>query len=398
MSRPRLLRLFAAPACSALLCLALISVAKQPARAQETYSQELLNPANEAVLDVVIVPPGHGQLFNDNGVLGGNDPNEATPFNSYLRSIERAVKDWDRAIDGIGAPWLSNAVVFNTYVVGRDVIPANVLADIEILITNEESKGIILGLALVSRPTCVNFNSAWFIKYFSPEDYYNVSAHEFGHCLGIGHVIGDKPPDDLMSPTYKKPIGARGNSLSCISTLNMRAVEASFRFLTGQRPPSGSETVSVPTSGYSRVDCGTLAAPGSQPPPSPSPSPSSNPNPQSSPTSSPSPSPSASPASEPEREEHARWLGIKLSKHLVVAGGLAAEGGDEGCSAFAPVIVERRFSTEWRRIATATTNADGLFRKKVRDRPGRYRVSVPEQSTDSAICLAATSRVLRHRH
>lgn len=364
-------------------------------------------------MDVVIVPPAHGQIHNDNGILGGDPSSELGPFNSYLRALERGIQDWQRAIDQMAPAWLSGAVTINTYVVGRDEIPAEVNSDPEILILNEETKGYVLGLATAARPACLILNSSWFVNYFSPEDFYWVSVHEFGHCLGLGHIVNDSPPDDMMSPTYKQPIGARSNRLACVSTLNIATLERSFSFLRGL-PPS-YEDVSIPVSQYRRMDCGTLAAPGSATPPDPAPSPSAEPDPSPSASSEPTPSasseptPSASseptPSAEPTpapspsvQEDRARWVGIRLARHLVVSGLVESDGDDRTCTAGVPVSIQRRVRGDWRTVAGTETNSEGLFRKRLNDRRGRYRALVPEQRIAEIGCLGAVSRPATHRH
>lgn len=395
-------------------CVALalgVSTRAESAAAEGAYSETMFSHATEATIDVVIVPPAHGQIYNDNGVLGGDPPSELGPFNSYLKALERGIEDWRRAIDQMAPAWLSEAVTINSYVVGRDEIPAEVDSDPEVLILNEESKGNILGLATAVRPACLILNSSWFVKYFAPEDFYWVSVHELGHCLGLGHIVDDNPPDDLMSPTYKQPIGASSNRLGCISTLNIATLERSFGFLRGLSP--SHEDVSVPVSEYRRMDCGTLAGPGSTAPPEPapstspesSPSPSAEPDPGSSPSPDPTSSASAEPSPSPSaeatpsaQEDRARWVGVRLRRHLVVGGLIESDGDDATCTAGTPVSIQRRAGGRWRTVARAETNSEGLFRKRVSDRTGRYRVLVPEHRTSEVGCLRAVSRAATHRH
>lgn len=157
----------------------------------QTYDLPLFFRWDKSVLDVIIVPPNHGQIVNDEGVLGGGDPNELTPFNSYLDAIEASVADWDRAVEMFGSESLRSGVVTNVYVAGRDLIPTAALSNPEIVITTDETKGPILGVAVSTRP-CIVDNSKFWTGSFTYADMYNVNSQEYGHCLGLEHVgLGD---------------------------------------------------------------------------------------------------------------------------------------------------------------------------------------------------------------
>ena len=112
-----------------------------------------------------------------------------------------------------------------------------------------ETAATNLGTTLVSRPTCVMTHSSYFIYHFTPEDYYNVSSHEFGHCLGLGHIVDNRPADDLMASIYAPDVGAADNPLLCVSTLNMRAVERSYGYLDGQVGVLGEAMGTMHTAG-----------------------------------------------------------------------------------------------------------------------------------------------------
>lgn len=227
-----------------------------PAWAAAEYRQPVWFTWNKSVLDVLIIPPNHGQIVNGRGVLNGLDPNELTPYqNSYLRAIEKSVGDWDRAVEAFGATWLRSGLVTNAYVVGRDPIPNAALTNPEIVITTDEGKGPVLGVAVSSRP-CLISNSKFFVTSFSYEDMYNTSAHEYGHCLGLDHSFGS-PEDqvishDVIHATYEDTPGSVGTHLHCMSNLNVRGLERVFGGLYGQ--PSGGTAVMSPTS-YQRISC-----------------------------------------------------------------------------------------------------------------------------------------------
>lgn len=238
----------------AVLTLGIIAAAT-PASAA-SYSQPVWFTWNKAVLDVLILPPGHGQIVNGNGWLNGFDVNELNPYeNSYLRAIEQGIADWDHAINTYGASWLQNGLVTNAYVVGRDSIPTSALLNPEIVIATDETKGVILGMAVSSRP-CIVDNSKLFITSFTEEDMYSIGAHEYGHCLGLDHSYGS-PDDgvithDVIYATYQDTPGAEGNHRHCMSNLNVKGLERVFGALFGQ--PSGGTVTMSPTS-YARISC-----------------------------------------------------------------------------------------------------------------------------------------------
>ena len=235
-----------------------IFAAQTSASAATTYVQPVWFTWNKAVLDVLIVPPEHGQIYNSYGVLGGSSGgvNELNPYeNSYLRATEQSAADWKRAINTFGAGWLSSGLVINNYVVGRDNIPQSALTNPEIVVTSDQNKGPILGVSVSTRP-CIVDNSKFFITSFTYEDMYNISAHEYGHCLGLDHSFGT-PDDstithDVIYATYNDNPGVIGNHRHCISNLNVKGLERVFGGLFGQ--PSGG-SASLASRSYQRISC-----------------------------------------------------------------------------------------------------------------------------------------------
>ncbi|HEV3473967.1 MAG TPA: hypothetical protein VG602_01180 [Actinomycetota bacterium] len=232
-----------------------------PASATTSYDQPVNFQWESAVLDVLIVPPEHGQIYNDNGPLGGEGVNELDPYqNSYLRAVERSVADWDRAVETFGPSWLQAGLVTNVYVLGRDNTPQSALTDPEIIITTDQNKGFILGVATWSRlnteSRCIVDNSKFFIKSFSYEDMYNVNGQEYGHCLGLGHVDGTPRDEiithDVMHGTYYDPVGGAGTHRHCISNLNVRGLELVYGPLFGQ---PGGPGVRIDSTVYERMSC-----------------------------------------------------------------------------------------------------------------------------------------------
>ncbi|MFN2525988.1 MAG: hypothetical protein ABR505_06960 [Actinomycetota bacterium] len=230
-----------------------------PASAQETaYEQPNSFEWGERALDVIIVPPSHGQLFNGNGVLGGSEggAGELTPFNSYLKAVEKAIADWDRAIATYGSPTLKARLVTNVFVAGRDSIPTNVLLDPEIVVLWDEEKAIILGVSLRAANVCISDMSKSFISSFTYADMYNVGGHEYGHCLGLDHTLGPagdpRIEHDIMFATYMDSPGDSGTHLHCMSNLNVAGLEQSFGAVLGK---SGGDSAFIPASQYQTIGC-----------------------------------------------------------------------------------------------------------------------------------------------
>lgn len=192
-------------------------------------------------LTVYIVPPSHGQIYNEFGPLGGGDPNEVTPFqNSYLRAIEDSIKEWNNGIRMFGSAKLQRFKA-HVYVLGRDEIPGQSSPDI--LVVTDENKGPVLGFAFRSKPCIVN-NSQMFTRSFSYADMYNVMGQEYGHCLGLQHIGSQggieptsaqkHPVHDVMNGFYADGVGRADTHLHCVSNLDVKALEYTFvKTLTG---------------------------------------------------------------------------------------------------------------------------------------------------------------------
>lgn len=197
-------------------------------------------------LSVLIVPPAHGQVFNlDSGALNGGDPSELTPFNSYLKAIEAAITAWDDAINLLGADWLKEYYEPSVYVLGRDDVPPEVVAAPDILVVTDENEGPSLGTAIwaktgyVHTPCIVRMSSSYLVS-FTYADMYNITAQEYGHCLGLGHVGSQggvdptseqkHPEHDVMNGFYSHMPGEAATHLHCVSNLNVLALEHVFDY------------------------------------------------------------------------------------------------------------------------------------------------------------------------
>jgi hypothetical protein len=208
---------------------------------------------DRAALDVLIVPPNHGQLVNGNGFLGGSgDPNELDPFkNSYTRAIEDSIAAWENGIAAFGPSWLVSGVTIDAYVLGRDQVPQSALEQPEIVVYTDATKGPILGFALSSDPCIVN-NSKFFVTSMTYADMYNINGQEFGHCLGLLHTSDGRPDHDVMDGTYDDTPGAAGTHLHCVSNLDVLGLEQVFGGLFGVET---QEVVSVRPREYETIAC-----------------------------------------------------------------------------------------------------------------------------------------------
>jgi hypothetical protein len=95
---------------------------------------------------------------------------------------------------------------------------------------------------------------------------------------------------------------------------------------------------------------------------------------------------------------HARSITLRLRRHLVARGKVSVGDGFTDCAASVPVKIQRRVSGHWKTVGRTTTTDTGTYRKRIRDRTGRYR-SVARNITlnDGAdICIRPTSPIRRH--
>ena len=107
-----------------------------------------------------------------------------------------------------------------------------------------------------------------------------------------------------------------------------------------------------------------------------------------------SPMPQPSPTTQPETVERSVHLGLR--RHLRSQGGVGSD--DASCRSDVPVVIQRMSSGDWVEVGSTTTDFDGGFVLKLRDRAGRYRAVVPEISSPERTCVAQVSPTVRHRH
>jgi hypothetical protein len=94
---------------------------------------------------------------------------------------------------------------------------------------------------------------------------------------------------------------------------------------------------------------------------------------------------------------HARSVTLKLRKHLVAQGGVRASDGFMACVMNVPIKIQRRVSGNWKTVGSNTTTATGSFKKRIPDKPGRYRAKAPKVTLNAGAdtCSAATTSPVR---
>jgi hypothetical protein len=99
---------------------------------------------------------------------------------------------------------------------------------------------------------------------------------------------------------------------------------------------------------------------------------------------------------------HARSITLTLKKHLVARGTVslndAADTTTE-CFASVPVKIQRRVSGHWKNVGSTTTNDNGAYKRRIKDKPGRYRALAPKVTlSDTDFCAKARSSTRKHSH
>jgi hypothetical protein len=97
---------------------------------------------------------------------------------------------------------------------------------------------------------------------------------------------------------------------------------------------------------------------------------------------------------------HTRSISLSLRKHLRARGRVSSteDPAFTDCVASVPVKIQRRRAGGWRTVGSTTTTDTGAYRKRIKDRPGRYRALAPKVTVNDEVCLRAVSPVRRHRH
>jgi hypothetical protein len=89
---------------------------------------------------------------------------------------------------------------------------------------------------------------------------------------------------------------------------------------------------------------------------------------------------------------------LSLRRHLVARGVVSVEaGGPTTCVADVAVKIQRRSGGRWRTVGKTTTNDSGAYKKRIRDRGGRYRSLAPAVTVGTDTCSKAVSNTVRRR-
>lgn len=205
---------------------------------------------SETTLTVLIVPPAYHPT--------GDGPT-GIHQSRFLRAVEDSIVHWKEAIDQYGSDDLSGNIEFDVYVAGRDDLSPTQLGTVDIYIGNPPGGVGLQGLAAYPlNPRCVIANLG--LPGTAYETIFMISAHEFGHCLGMSHpgeeVDGATEHDpwfDLMAYSWvNQPNSAPDLALDCISNLNLMAVHEAFAPAFDRQAAS---QVSIPASDYFLTDC-----------------------------------------------------------------------------------------------------------------------------------------------
>jgi hypothetical protein len=96
--------------------------------------------------------------------------------------------------------------------------------------------------------------------------------------------------------------------------------------------------------------------------------------------------------------DHARIITLSLRRHLVAKGKVSSteDPAFTDCVASVPVKIQRRVSGRWRTGGRTTTTDTGAYKKRIKDRPGKYRSVAPSIDQFTDLCFRAVSSVRRH--
>jgi len=72
--------------------------------------------------------------------------------------------------------------------------------------------------------------------------------------------------------------------------------------------------------------------------------------------------------------------------------------GFTDCAAAVPVRIQRHVSGDWKTVGSTTTTDTGAYKKRIKDRPGKYRAVARMINLFADFCLRAVSQIRRHTH
>jgi hypothetical protein len=97
--------------------------------------------------------------------------------------------------------------------------------------------------------------------------------------------------------------------------------------------------------------------------------------------------------------DHARSITLSLRRHLVARGRVSSieDPAFTDCVASVPVRIQRRVSGRWGTVGRTTTTDAGAYKKRIKDRPGKYRSVAPPIDQFTDLCFRAVSSVRRYK-
>jgi hypothetical protein len=97
---------------------------------------------------------------------------------------------------------------------------------------------------------------------------------------------------------------------------------------------------------------------------------------------------------------HSRSVTLSLKRHLIAQGKVSVADAFAACASSVPVKIQRRAHGNWKTVGSATTSATGTYKKKIKDKEGKYRAKAPKVVLNSNvdICSGAKSPARKHNH
>jgi hypothetical protein len=97
---------------------------------------------------------------------------------------------------------------------------------------------------------------------------------------------------------------------------------------------------------------------------------------------------------------HSRSVTLSLKKHLIAQGKVSVADAFAACASSVPVKIQRKTSSGWKTVGSATTSATGTYKKKIKDKEGKYRAKAPKVvlNANVDICSGAKSPARKHNH
>ena len=208
------------------------------------------------------------------------------------QTMKAAAQAWADGIKQLGQPWFATKFKMNIYVLGQDTPPQDALQHPTIIILAAEyNKAVLFGIGIEPKQLlCSSIGQGTILQYpthshdgfqiqaadctgtgflcmaintnfLLGSDVYmqDLVAHEFGHCLGGGHV-GDAldfsakrvPIQDIMSYQHND------SQIHCVSDLNVRVLENLYAPLMGQNvtaPLKAGDSYAMNQSEYQHAAC-----------------------------------------------------------------------------------------------------------------------------------------------